>query len=82
MPVVNVVGVLENQVASRNISIFYIQEFYLMNAMSVGSVSNENAIFVNIYKSISTSEYNGFAVRMSAVCDNLHESLRHCLMYF
>jgi uncharacterized iron-regulated protein len=63
MPAVNVVGVLENQVASRNISIFYIQEFYLMNAMSVESVSNENAIFENIYRSTSTSEYNRFTVR-------------------
>ena len=78
----NVVGVLENQVASRNISIFYIQEFYLMNAMSVESVSNENAIFENIYRSTSTSEYSRFTVRISAVCVNLHESLRYGLTYF
>lgn len=82
MPVVNVVGVLENQVASTNISISYIQEFYLMNAISVGSISNENAIFENTYKSMSTSEYNGFTVRISEVCDNLHESFRHYLIYF
>jgi hypothetical protein len=82
MPVVNVVGVLENQVASRNISIFYIQEFYLMNAVSVESVSNENAIFENIYRSTSTSEYNRFTVRISAVCVNLHGSLRNGLIYF
>jgi len=77
MPVVNVAGVSEIQVASRNISIFYIQEFYLISAMSVESVSNENAIFKNIYRSMSTSECNGFTVRVSAVCVNLHESLRY-----
>jgi len=82
MPVVNVAGVSEIQVASRNISICYIQEFYLINAMSVESVSNENAIFTNIYGSTSTSECNGFNVRISAVCVNLHESLRYNLIYF
>jgi hypothetical protein len=64
MPAVNVAGVLENQVVSRNISISYTLEFYLMNAVFVESALNENAIFENIYRSTNKSDYNRFPVRM------------------
>jgi hypothetical protein len=60
MYVVNVVGLLQNQEVSKNISIYYTLEFYLMNAVSVVSVLNENAILGNIYRFMKKSECCSF----------------------